>query len=63
VEIHLECHEMPDGFHLNLGRQHCSHCTRDLVLFASRANKEFIEFRLVDPQREWTMEEILKQEG
>ncbi len=54
---------MPDGFHLNLGRQHCSSCDRDLILFASRANQEFIEFRLVDPQRHWTLDEILKQEG
>ncbi len=54
---------MPDGFHLEMGRWRCTHCNRDLMLFASRANRKFVEFRLVDPSREWTLEEILKQEG
>jgi len=54
---------MPDGFHLNLGPHRCSNCGRELILFASRANKKFVEFRLVDPLREWTLDEILKQEG
>ncbi len=63
LEIRLDCKEMPDGFHLNLGPHRCSNCARDLTLFASRANQEFVEFRLVDPQRPWTLEEIMKQEG
>jgi hypothetical protein len=63
LEIRLDCEPMPDGFHLEMGRQHCCHCNRDLLLYASRANRRFIEFRLVDPSREWTLEEILKQEG
>jgi hypothetical protein len=63
LEIRLDCQEMPDGFHLNLGRQRCSSCARELILFASRTNQKFVEFRLVDPSRAWTLEEILRQEG
>jgi len=63
LEIRLDCRPLPDGFHLHIGNQRCVHCGRDLMLFASRADCKFIEFRLVDPSREWTMDEILKQEG
>jgi hypothetical protein len=63
LEIELDCREMPDGPHLYLGRHRCPTCGRELALFGSRANREFVEFRLVDPFREWTMEEILNQEG
>jgi hypothetical protein len=63
LEIRLDCQPLPDGFHLHIGNQRCVQCGRDLMLFASRADHKFIEFRLVDPCREWTMEEILKQEG
>ncbi len=63
LEMRLDCQELPDGFHLNIGRHRCSSCARELILFATRANREFVEFRLVDPSRSWTLEEILRQEG
>jgi hypothetical protein len=52
-----------NGLYLDLGRRRCSNCARELILFGSRSNGEFVDFRLVDPLREWSMEEILLQEG
>jgi hypothetical protein len=33
------------------------------MLYASRTDQQLVEFRLVDPAREWTFEEIMNREG
>jgi len=54
---------VPDGVHLVAGTHRCLSCGRELVLYSSRADQQFIDFQLVDPAREWTFEEIMNREG
>jgi hypothetical protein len=63
VEIPIPAQHMPGGLHLVIGTYRCLSCGRELVLYSSRDDRQFIDFQLVDPAREWTFEEIMDREG
>jgi hypothetical protein len=63
MEIPIPGCQAPDGLNHLIGTHRCLSCGRDLVLYASRADQQFTDFRLIDPLRHWTFEEIMNQEG
>jgi len=63
LEIPIPGQRVPDGLHLVMGTHRCLSCGRELVLYSSRTDQQFIDFQLVDPASEWTFEEIMNREG
>jgi hypothetical protein len=63
VEIPIPAQRVPDGLYHVIGTCRCLSCGRELVLYSSRTDQQFIDFQLVDPAREWTFEEIMDREG
>jgi hypothetical protein len=63
MEIELRCEPGQEGCHLPLGARRCLNCGKELLLYVSRKDHQYVEVRLVDPSREWTFEEIMDREG
>jgi hypothetical protein len=63
MEIQLPCEPGQEGWHLAMGARRCRSCGKELLLYVSRKNQRYVEFRLVDPSRQWTFKEIMDREG
>ena len=63
IEIQVRSEPGQEGCHLPMGARQCPSCGKELFLYVSRKDQQFVEFNLVDPSRQWTFEEIMNREG